>query len=76
MMAEAARTAATLVLLFQSIYHQPPENSSLHSHHNDCSRLSKIMLLIVMIICIDLLLFYTSNFVNLSPYLVGSYIEW
>jgi len=71
-MMEAARTAETLVLLFQTIWHQPPENSSLHSHNNYCcSRLSKIMLLSYMIFCIDSLLFYTTNIMNFISLLGG-----
>ena len=69
MMMEATRTAEMLVLLFQSIYHKPPENNSLQSHHNHCSRLLKIMLLNYMVFCIDLLLFFLPTSWILSPYL-------
>jgi len=75
MMMEAARTAAMLVLLLQSISHPPPENCSLHSHCSDCSRLSKAMLLSYVIFCIDLLLFYTPNIMNFTS-LLGAFIYW
>jgi hypothetical protein len=75
MMMEAATTAEMLVLLFQTIQHQNSDNNSLHRDHNDCCRLSKIILLNYMIFCIDLLLFYTTNIINFISLLSG-FIYW